>query len=277
MIFDIMLPTTLFLVTLATVFTFEKYEQKFKTLLEEKKLGVKDVVLLVAAMGTMVTLMIFVPQMALVVLFLFAYSMLMFVFTYVSIPKWYVAIIPSAVFVVLYVGLSGIAGFGNPDIWEYGLMNVYAVIFAVMVTTYIGNMFTWKTTLVFAVLLTVMDIIQVLYTRHMITAAQHIVGLKLPMLIKVPTVPPIYGEDGRWIFPFLGIGDLFFAGLLATQTLRRFDKNHAIMATIGITISFFLFEVLMFNYSFAAFPGTLMIIIGWAAVIGVAELRRSFR
>jgi len=276
MIFDVMLPATLFLITLITIFTYEKYEKRFRKLFEEKTLSIKDVVLLVVVMGVMVTLIVFVPQRALIVIFLFAYSMLMFIFTYVAVPKWYIAIIPSIIFVALYVGFNEINGFGNPYIWEYGLMNIYAAIFAIMVTTYIGNMFTWKTTLVFAVLLTIMDVIQVLYTERMVIAARYIEELKLPMLIKVPTIPPIFYKK-EWVFSLLGIGDLFFAGLLATQTMRRFDRKHALIAAIGITVSFFLFELLMFNYWIEALPGTLMIVIGWATVIAVAEIRRLAR
>lgn len=277
MLFDVMLPTTLFFITLATLFTFRKYENKFRGLFEEKTLKVTDVVVLVAAMGMAVTVMVFVPGIALITLFIFVYSLLMFLFTYVVASKWYVAIIPPAVFVALYVGISGVFGYGASDVWELGLMNFYAVIFAVMITTYLGSMFTWKTTLAFAVLLTVVDIIQVLYTRHMIAAAEHIQSLKFPMLITVPTIPPLYNIQGNPVFLRLGVGDLFFAGLLATQTLRRFDWKHALTATAGMTVSFFLFETLMFNYALTAFPGTLMIIAGWAAVTLFFELQKLRR
>jgi|Deesub1362A_J573_1020465.scaffolds.fasta_scaffold06592_3 presenilin-like A22 family membrane protease len=276
MIFDITLPATLFTVTLATIFTFEKYEEKFQILLKEKTLTVRDVVLLVIVMGSMVTLMVFVPQMAFVVLFLFAYSLLMFTFTYIIAPKWYIAVVPSAIFLTFYLLFSGIIGLDENTVWELVLMNIYAAVFAVMITTYVGSMFTWKTTLVFAVLLTVMDIIQVLYTGHMIEAVQRIVGLKLPMLIKVPTLPPII-RGGNWMFSALGVGDFFFAGLLATQTLRRFGKKQAITATVALTLSFFIFETLMFNNGLEAFPGTLMIILGWAIVNGFEELLKAKR
>lgn len=277
MLFDVMLPTTLFFITLATLFTFRKYEDKFRSLLEEKTLKVTDVIVLVAAMGVAVTVMVFVPEIALLTLFLFVYSLLMFVFTYAVVSKWYVAVIPPAVFVALYAALSGVFGYGAPDVWELGLMNLYAVIFAVMITTYLGSMFTWKTTLAFAVLLTVVDIIQVLYTRHMVAAAEHIQSLKFPMLITVPTIPPLCDSQGNHVFIKLGVGDLFFAGLLATQTLRRFSWKHALTAAAGMAVSFFIFETLMFNYALTAFPGTLMIIVGWAAVTLFFELQKLRR
>jgi presenilin-like A22 family membrane protease len=276
MLLDIMLPATLFTVTLTTIFTFEKYEEKFKILLKEKTLSIRDVVLLVIVMGIMVTIMVFVPQMAFAALFFSAYSLLMFTFTYVVVQKWYVAVVPPATFLIFYLIFSGRFGISENIVWELILMNVYAAVFAVMITTYVGSMFTWKTTIVFAVLLTGMDIIQVLYTGHMIIAAQQIMGLKLPMLIRVPTLPPIYYEE-RWVFPALGVGDLFFAGLLTTQTLRRLGKKHAIAATVALTLSFFIFETLMFNYGLGAFPGTLMIILGWVIVNGFGELLKAKR
>jgi presenilin-like A22 family membrane protease len=279
MIFDIMLPVTLFLVTLATIFTFEKCEKKFKTLLEEKTLNIKDVILLVIVMGVIVTLMatimIFIPQMAFVAVFLFAFSLLMFTFTYVISSKWHIAIIPPLTFLALYLTLSGI-WFGENIVWELVLMNLYAVILAVMITAYIGSMFTWKTTMVFAVLLTLMDIVQVLYTRHMVIAAGHIVNLKLPMFIRTPTIPPIYYKES-WVHLSLGVGDLFFAGLLTTQTLRRFGKKKAITTIVAISLVFFIFETFMLNYWLEGLPGTLPIILGWGIVNGILELQRAKR
>jgi len=138
----------------------------------------------------------------------------------------------------------------------------------------LGSLFTWKTSLIFVGLLTVMDIILVLFTGTMVSAARHVFALRLPILISVPTVPMILTEWG-WLYMSLGLGDFFFAGLISIQTMKKFGKNFAILPVVTMSVSFFVFEALMLNYGLRAFPGTLMIICGWLPLVlwkGKAEL-----
>ena len=67
--FDIVMPSVIFLLTTITIFLYSKYERKFKTLLEEKELRIRDIALLVIAMGTMITVIVFIPSAALLVVF----------------------------------------------------------------------------------------------------------------------------------------------------------------------------------------------------------------
>jgi hypothetical protein len=319
MYFDIAMPLTLFLVTTAAMFLDKKVEGKLKSLLEEKELSVRDAVVLVSTISVTVSLVVFVPQMAVMIMFLFAYSMLLFIFTYIfsdfqkaraklfSISflivtfaaatislfnfganstvaygalalaclsgftflallyedfrigtgeRWYLAVLPPALFISLYVFFS------RTPIWFPYTLDFYGIVFAVLIILYLGSLFTWKTSLIFVALLTVMDTILVLFTGSMVSAARQIAVLRLPVLISLPTLPTITTRPGL-IYVSLGLGDFFFAGLIGIQTLKKFGKETAVLSVITMCISFFIFETFMLNYELIAFPGTLMIICGW--------------
>jgi hypothetical protein len=321
--FDIAMPLVLFAVTLVAVMLSEKCEGKLKKSLEERKFGVKDTVLLVAAISITVSLIVFVPQMAVMTLFLFSYSMLLFLFTYIfsdisklkakllfltffacsliaaiislfsfgtntmvaygglalfclsglayvtwlyenvrenTKERFYMAILPPALFLCLYIFFSG-----TPAWFPY-LINVYGVIFAVLVIIYIGSVFTWKTTLIFVGLLTLMDTILVLFTGSMVSAARHVSSLRLPILVTIPIIPTIT-VDGSTLYMSLGLGDFFFAGLIGIQTAKKFGKKTMFWSVVAMCLSFFAFEAFILNTELRAFPGTLMIVCGWIPML----------
>ncbi len=318
MYFDIAMPLTLFMVTVVAMFLNGKVERKLKGALERREFCVRDAILLVAAAGVTVSLVVFIPQMAVTIMFLFAYSMLLFIFTYlfsdfqkaearvfciaflivsflaatVSLfnlgatttaygalaffclfgfaflallyeqgrtdakERWYLAVLPPALFICLYVFFS------RTPIWFPYLLDSYGIVFAVLIILYLGSLFTWKTTLIFVGLLTFMDVILVLVTGSMVSAASHVSGLRLPVLVSLPTVPAVVIEGGM-IYMGLGLGDFFFAGLLAIQTFKKYGRDFAILSVVAMSVSFFVFETFMINYKLRALPGTLMIICGW--------------
>ena len=321
--FDVAMPTVLFLITLAATFLSRKVEGKLKDTFEEREFRIRDAVLLIASIGVMVTVIVFIPQMALMALFLFSYSMLLFMFTYIfsdfsktatgffccliitagflagvfaqtaHVPdmlgnygpaiffgmatagilalfyeqrraskkeRWYLAILPPALFISLYAFFSG------TPIWFPYLLDLYGAIFAVLIILYIGSLFTWKTTLFFAAGLTVVDIFLVLVTGSMVSAAKSVAGLRLPVLIGVPIVPLIANE-GALYYMSLGLGDFFFAGLLAIQTWKKFGRKPAILSLVAMSVSFFVFEAFLLTYGPTAFPGTVMIICGWLPIL----------
>ncbi|MEM1564399.1 MAG: hypothetical protein QW734_02740 [Candidatus Bathyarchaeia archaeon] len=323
MYFDIAMPLTLFATTTIAVLTFEKVEKKLKKAFEEKEFQVKDAILLVAMITATVSVMAFIPQMAIIILFLLAYSLLFFIFTYIFSDfkkalaklvseaffavsfliattslftlfpvntlvaygaaalyclcgfsfiaaiyeedrlhkgeRWYLAAMPSTLFVLLYVF------FNRTPLWFPYLQNVYGLIFAVLIVLYLGSLFTWKTSLVFAGLLTVADIVLVLVTGSMVSAATHVSGLRLPILVILPTLPQVVTEEGA-LFMSLGLGDFFFAGLLALQAYKKFGKNFAFLSSAAMASSFFIYEMFILNFGVRVFPGTLMIITGWTPV-----------
>ncbi len=275
MYFDVAMPLTLLTVTVVSMLLNPKVESKLKATMDERELSVRDSILLVAAMAVMITVIVFVREIsvALTLLFLFAYSMLLFTFTYmVAKNRWYVGIIPPALFVALYALLRDTA------IWSIYLVNVYALIFAVLITLYLVSLFSWKVTAIFAVLLTALDIILVLVTGTMVQAAEATSSLQLPVLVGVPVIPLMY-LNGKMVAFHLGLGDFFFAGLLGIQTYKKYGRGSALWSLAAMTVSFFLFEIFLLNYGaqfgIQAFPGTLMIITGWAPVIALVSHERN--
>jgi hypothetical protein len=267
--FDLTMPLTLLAVTFASMFLNLKTENKLKGVFEETEFRVRDAVLLVGLMVVMITLIVVVRQLSVVlmVLFLFSYSLLLYTFGYLlSNKRWYVGIIPPAVFILLYVFLR------DSFLWTYYLSNVYGLVFAILITLYLAGLFSWKTTAVFGVLITGMDIVLVLVTKTMVQAANAAVSLSLPVLVSLPLVPLIRTGTGLLILS-LGLGDFFFAGLLAIQTFKKFGKRLAIASVFGMTVSFSLFEAFILTFRIGAFPGTLMIICGWVPFVLVQTLR----
>jgi hypothetical protein len=329
--FDIAMPTALFVITVVAMFIEEKLVGKLKTNFEEREFRVRDAVFLVAAMAVMVSLIVFIPQMAIMVVFLFAYSSLLFTFSYIfstgqkvkaqlfclgfgivaataatlsllifgstgimayGVPtfyglvvfafaalvyeekrgstkeRWYIAVLPAALFIFLYLFLS------DTNVWQNYLVNVYAITFAILIVIYLGGLFTWKTTLLFAGLLTIMDIILVLVTGSMVSAAKQITGLHLPVIVYLPRIPIELTPAGGFYGTGLGLGDFFFAGLIATQSYKKFGRNFAILSAIAMAVSFGIYEVFWLNSGLMAFPGTLMIICGWLPLVLIKSLKR---
>jgi len=261
MYFDIVMPLTVFTITVVSLFLNQKTESRLKMTFEEKQFATRDVVLLVILMAIMVSFIALSIQYSFInpimILFLFSYSALLFIFTYIfSNKRWYLAILPSVVFILLYLFLK------DTVLWSYYLVNIYAAIFAVLVILYMGTLFTWKTTWIFTILITIADIILVFVTKSMVEYAEVGIGLKLPVAIALPIIPLIVTEQGMW-WTMLGLGDFFFAGLLSIQIFKRDGKKTAILSAMAIAVAFFIFEIYSLNYQLQPFPATLIIILGW--------------
>jgi hypothetical protein len=334
--FDILMPTILFVVTLVAMFLGRKAEVKLKSAVQEREFKTRDTILMIVVIGVAVSIVIFVPSMAIMALFLFSYSSLLFtishafsdmrvkgmrlycgVFVVASLlaaiagalgvlpadvrligvasfaalaaisltvllytqrrptpkQKWYVAALSPVLFLLLFVFFSG-AFFKMPiDIWFPYLLDVYGIIFALLIVLYLNSLFNWKTVFIFAGFLTGMDIVLVWVTGTMVQAAEHISGLGLPVLVAFPTLPPIFTTTGDILIMRLGLGDFFFAGILASQTLKRFGKKTAVASLLTICISFAVFELILLNPELSnalpvpALPATLPILVGWLPVI----------
>ena len=199
----------------------------------------------------------------------------------VSKARWYVAAQPPALFLLLMIFFNAIYG-GAVQVWYPLLMDVFGFTFAILIILYLSSLFSWKTVGLFAILLTIMDIILVIGTGTMVQAANQFTGLGLPVLVYLPNVPLIPAISGNInFFGFaprgLGLGDFFFAGVLAVQTFKKFGKKTAIVAVVAEAVAFgiweaFLPDILAFlnpivGRNIGGFPGTLMILSGWAPVI----------
>jgi hypothetical protein len=323
---DVAMPLMLFAVTLAALLFSGRVESKLKTTFEEREFKTRDAVLFVVLIAVAVSIVVFVPQMALVAVFLFSYCSLLFTFTYLfsnlakrkaqvfflgvglaalaagavallnvygdglvmfygglaalvlaafafvavlveqvraeAKARWYLAVFPPVLFLIVFFLFMYVP----VPLLSLVLVDVTGALFAVLITLYLASLFTWKVTFIFAALLTVMDIILVLFTGVMVTAATHVAGLGLPVLIMLPTIPLVETMNGI-LFLSLGLGDFFFAGTLATQTYKKYGVKTAIISAVAMTLSFGVFEAILLSTQFGAFPGTIMIILGWLPVV----------
>ena len=197
--------------------------------------------------------------------------------------RWYLAIQPPALFVLLFVFFN--VAYSGAPVWAPVLLDIFALLFAVLIILYLGSLFTWKTVLVFAVLLTIVDIILVLGTGSMVVAAQQFTGLGLPVLVQLPNVPLVYSVGGEVLFRGLGLGDFFFAGIIALQTFKKFGKKTGYISVVAMTLSFAVFEAFIpevvsalepiLHRQIGGFPGTLMIILGWLPVVAWKTLSQK--
>ena len=210
--------------------------------------------------------------------------------------KWYLAVQPPAIFVLLFVFLNVINNSGTAALWYPVVMDTFGVTFAILIILYLSSLFNWKTVGLFAVLLTTLDVITV-FSGPMVQAAQAFTGLGLPVLVWLPNIPFLPASQyGANIFGHgavgLGLGDFFFAGVLAVQTFNKYGRKTAFIAVVAITVAFGLWEA-SFPWLFPAitaflhlskplggFPATLCILSGWAPVVGwkvLSERRKAPR
>jgi len=261
MIFDVVLPMVLFLVTAATLYIHSKYEMRVESVFEERKLDYRYAVIMVAATGIMASVLLLIPDKAVMILFISAYSSLLFLFTYLVAPKWYLAFLPPALFIAIYFSPYWMSFF-----------NVFGIVFAILISVLLGSLFEWKTTAVFVALITIMDVVQVLVTGHMVESGVRIVEeLQLPAMIILPTFPYMGGLSA------LGLGDFFLSGLLSIQTAQKYGRKLGFASAIIIAVVFLMFQTVLLNFNVQAFPATVIILSGWLIALAARYLYQSRR
>jgi len=258
MILDVLLPSVLFLVAGAILFLDAKFGKKVSSLFGGQELRFSHVVLLVAAIGIIVSVLVFIPEVTMMVFFLFAHSTILFLFTYLIVPKWYLAVPIPVLFVALYFS----------PYWNIFLFDFFAIIFGVSISVYMGSLFTWKTTVGFASLLTIVDVIQVLVTRFTVVSAEKALELELPVGVILPTFP----YEG---WTFLGLGDVLLLGLLSIQTTRKHGRKFGLASIVSMTVAFLLLQTILLNTGVTSFPATVLVISGWLTALGARYLYKS--
>jgi hypothetical protein len=260
MIVDVLLPSALFLVGAIVVFLYSRIDKKVDSLLGGQELHLKHVIPLVLAIGVMVTVIMFIPEHALLGLFLFAYVTILFLFCFLLAPKWYLAVVPPILFLLSFFYF-----------WNDYTFNLFAILFGISVAIYMGSLFTWKTTVAFASLVTVMDVIQVLITGHMGNAFETVQTLGLPAFIKLPMFP----TDG---LTYLGLGDLFLFGLLTIQSTRKYGRNFGLKSAILMAVVYLLLQTVLLNYYplETGFPATVLVIGSWLTALAARYLYNLF-
>jgi hypothetical protein len=194
--------------------------------------------------------------------------------------RWHFAIQPPALFLLLFIFFNLLYTEGTLNVWFPYLLNIFGVTFAILIVLYISPLFNWKNVAIFAVLLTILDITLV-FSGPMVIAAETLTGLGLPIMIHLPSIPLLLNEAGNTVFRSLGLGDFFFAGILAVQTFKRFGKKYAYSAVAAMVLSFAIWQVflrdLLSFFDLRGFPATVFIITGWIpiALIGVFVYRKQ--
>lgn len=204
-------------------------------------------------------------------------------------PRWYLAAQPPALFLFLFVFFNFFHNTGTTQIWFPMLMDLFGFTFAILIILYLSSLFSWKTVGLFAVLLTLMDIILVIGTGTMVQAATQFTGLGLPVLVYLPNIPLIEAVPGHINFfgyapRGLGLGDFFFAGVLAVQTFKKFGNKVGYAAVVSMVVAFGVWEAFLGDIlswlgpivgrDIGGFPGTLMIICGWAPIVMILLVKR---
>ncbi|MBS7624994.1 hypothetical protein KEJ29_05400 [Candidatus Bathyarchaeota archaeon] len=260
---DLLLPSILLSTIIASLLLYRKVEKRIRSIIGDRKVKPREVFLIVASMGALVTLVILLPGFMLQIIFLFAYSYMLLIFSYVILNRWTLAFIPPVAFITAY--LSVVYLMPEENIASLLFMNLSAALFAVMATVYINSMFPWKVTLIFASLLTVMDFIQVFLTGHMVEAAYKMESLRLPVML--------YSQLAR-----LGAGDAFLSGLLSVQAAARYGVGAGFTTAATIAASLFIFEVLALNsyIGYSVFPATIIVLLGWLLGLAIYFLGRKY-
>lgn len=254
MIVDFLMPLILLMIIALALLLYDRVESKMRRILEDRKLGIREVILMVTLMGIMVTLVTLMPEYAIQILFIAAYSYMLLVFTYIFSGRLVLSILPPSIFIITYLMADSVL-----------ITNIFAAVFAIMIITYLNSLFSLKVTLIFSALLTVMDTVQVFLTGHMVGAAVKMLTLRLPVAIVLPGVV------------VLGLGDIFLSGLLSTQTASRYGRRIGFLTAATISLALFIFEFLMLNFGFGAegFPATIIVLLGWLLGIGIYTLQKK--
>ena len=128
--FDIAMPFALFLVTLTALLLSKRVEGKLKSTFEEREFRTRDTILLVVMISVAVSIVVFIPQIALIGFFMFSYASLLFTFSYLfsGLHKKKALLFISAFSVAsLIVGTIALLGPFSGDFMFYGGLAAYGL------------------------------------------------------------------------------------------------------------------------------------------------------
>jgi len=262
---DLSLPIVVFAAAAIAIGAYPLCEGRMKALYKHERLKTQDIILLIIAFSTVITITALAPQLALQVFFVTIYSVGLFLFTYTVWPKWYVAPLLPVTFILLYLYH-----------WTIVELSIFSFTFVVFLGMALNGFFNWKTSALFAGLLTMVDVIHVFGTKLMISSAMKIVALRLPLTIILPTFP----SEGQII---IGLGDIFLAILLSLQTSQRLGRTLGLTCALSISAAFLIIEAVQLNLKLQFFPATVTVVVGWLATVcfskelGIRRLELSFR
>lgn len=265
---NFLLPISLFTVIVLSILIYKKITEKTKELLGDKKIGLREAISTVIFIGVLVIIIGLIPGYAIQILFIAAFSYTLFIFTYLLSKKAIASAIPPAIFVTVFLLLNYLITTNALIIIL--VTNLFSAIFAVIAITLLGPLFSWRVLMLFAALLTAMDIIHVFITGYMVEAARRVVGLGLPLMLLLPRLPSLTELTA------LGLGDVFLSGLLSTHTASKYSLKAGLLTAASISIVFLAFDIIIHNFArqVKAFPATLLVLLGWLFGISSYILKR---
>ena len=245
MLFDVSLPLYLLSISILSTLLFIKYGRKLETMFGKREIKTSETVALVLVMGLVVTLIVFIPNLAIAVLIIAVNSILHFLFFYTVTKNKFVAAFFPSLFLASYLLF-----------WNDTFLNFFASISVLSIALLSGVIFTWRTTLAFAALLTLVDVFHVFVTRFMVISGEKMIAMKLPVIVIMPMFP----LEGRII---LGLGDIFLTCLLTIQTARKYGFKAGVLSAASISLIFLISESLLLTFKVGFFPATTIIFSGW--------------
>jgi len=266
---NFLLPISIFIVTVLSILLHKKVAEKVKEVFGDKKISLREVIIIVIFMGILVTMIGLIPDYAIQALFIVAFSYTIFIFSYLFSRKAILSMIPPIIFITVLLLLNY---FLMENILAVILItDIFSASFAIIIITLVGPLFSWKVMIIFSALLTIMDIIHVFITGHMIEAANKVMVLGLPLMLLLPRLPSMRGVT------VLGLGDVFLSGLLSTRIASKYGSKSGLLAAASISVVFLVFDIIISNFAqyTGAFPATLLVLIGWFLGISPYILKRK--
>ncbi|MEM0050433.1 MAG: hypothetical protein QW424_05085 [Candidatus Bathyarchaeia archaeon] len=254
---NLLLPLSLFVVIALSISSYRKVGKRLKEAFGDKKISIREAIIMVIFMGILVVVISLIPDYAIQILFIAALSYSLFIFTYLFLRRILISVIPPMIFTITFLLLNY---FLMDNILAVILItNIFSATFAIIITTLIGPLFSWRVIIAFAALLTAMDIIHVFITGYMVEAAGRAIRLGLPLMFLLPRLPSMRGVM------VLGLGDVFLSGLFSIQMTSKYSPRAGLLTAALISMVFLVFDIIVSNFiQYAgAFPATLLVLLGW--------------
>jgi len=243
---DLILPTVSLVFLNAIVWAYPRVEPRMKRFMEGGEFTVKDALGLAIVLAVSIAVLALTPSALLLILSMIGIG---FVLNLTSLiitgNRWISVILPSIFYVCFFF------------FWNLKLLNLFAIILAFGTSLILADVFTWRSSLAFIAVLTLIDVIHVFGTKMMIEVGARASGMELPLLLRLPTYP-VQGEM------MLGLGDLFVASLVTIRNWERFGGKAGLITSIYIAI--FLLSIVPLFQAFRALqalPATIFIVAGW--------------
>lgn len=254
---NLLLPILLFIITTTSILMYSRVAEKSKKIFEGKKIGICEAIFIVAFIGLLVMVIGLIPSYAIQILFITALSYILFIFTHLFLRRVIVSIIPPIIFIASFLILNFLLM--ENILAVILIIDIFSATFTIISVTLISPLFSWRTMIIFAALLTIMDFIHVFITGSMVEAAGKVVSLNLPLILLLPSLPSLKR------LTILGLGDMFLAGLLSTHMASRYGSKAGLLTAFSISIVFFIFDMVASNFvlHFRAFPATLLVLLGF--------------